>query len=140
MAGLAQHAAAECGLGSLTLLTSGKGGDDGQSATSFFAAAARRLRRRGGPSGGTASSRARALVVVSLQCRTATRLCRQRIGAEAFFGDLVGFASGLLVVLAAVFFFTLTGFRGGAFDALGFLATAPCAGLFLGALALLVFA
>src|SRR5215472_1158532 len=121
MAGLAQHAAAECGLGSLTLLVSGKSGDDGQSAAPFFAAAARRLRRRGGPSGGTASGRAWALVVVSFQGRTATRLCSQRIGAEAFFGDLVGFASGLLIVLAPFFFLTLTCFRCGALDALVFL-------------------
>src|SRR5215472_16926263 len=136
MAGLAQHPAAECGLGALTLLTRRKCGDDGQPSAPLFAAAARWLRRRGRPRGGAASGSARRLILVGFERWTRAGFCRQNIGAKPLFGDFVGLTPGFFIVFAALFFVALAGLGGGALYTLVFFTRAARAGLFFGPLPL----
>src|SRR5262249_56235907 len=89
-------------------------GDGGEVAAPCCAASARRLGRCGGPSGCAASRGTRGLVIIGFKRRTRAGLCGQGISAKPLLGDFVSFAAGFLVVLAALFFFTLAGVGRGA--------------------------
>ncbi len=143
--GHALHAAAERGDRALAHFVGGKSGDDGEAAAAFFGAAAGRFgcRRRPRRCAGATADVARCFFVVGLEHWSRGAGLRSRgdgVGAKALLGDFVGLALGFLVVLAALFFVGLAGFRRDALGAIGFFAAMAHPRLFLGDLAFFRFA
>src|SRR5262249_52222331 len=140
MAGHALNAPAERCDRALAHFVRGERRHHRETAAALLAAAARRLRRRRRARGYTTTPRAtRGFIFVGFERRPRRGggfERRRRLRAEALFGDFVGLALGLFVVLAPLFLIALARFGFDAFGFIGFFPALTDPRFFLGTLAL----